>query len=112
MFRTDDTCCTTLLVNVTRCTTVHGAVPPWLRGVNSTEYPACAAAQLYSMTLPSTVTSWAFFSSNRFLTTQLCVRHASGLARWFPVKVIFEGTRPTIDGSAPPNMTFSPAASR
>src|SRR5215208_5310842 len=93
IFSTDETWRTTLFVNVTCCTTLHDAVPPWLRGVNRTEYPGYAACQLYSMTLPSTSTRCAFFSSNRFLTCQLCVFHASCLARWLPVNVMSDGTR-------------------
>ena len=46
------------------------------------------------------------------LVARVAAFHASGLARWFRRISMSEGTRSAIDGSAPPNITFSPAASR
>src|SRR3954469_7817461 len=59
---------TTLWANSTSSTTHHGQPPPWLRGVNSTAYPGCAAFQLFSIRFHSTRTRRAFFSSKRFFT--------------------------------------------
>ena len=59
-----------LFTKVTSSTTDHGAAPSWLRTVNSTAKPFCAAAQLCSRTLPSMWTRRAFLSSRMFLTAQ------------------------------------------
>src|SRR5438034_11650904 len=112
MLMPDDTCRTTLFVNCTCCTVHHGQLPPWLRGVNTMAYPAWPPAQLYSNTLPSTMTRWAFLSSKMFFTDHDCVRQASGFASVFPCTVMSDGIRFGTAGSEPPNMTFSPAASR
>ena len=89
----------------------QGALPSWLRGVITNAYPVWPAAQLFSIVLPSTVTVRAFLNSTRFFTVQLCVRQASGLEIRFRRMVMFDGTRLGIDGSLPPNITFSAAAS-
>src|SRR4026207_2090530 len=60
-----------LFLHATRCTTTHGAWPLRLRGVSTLGWPGWAATQRFSNTLPSTVTSWAFFSSNVFFTDHL-----------------------------------------
>src|SRR4051812_16054219 len=49
----------------------HGQLPPELRGVKSRMYPSWPFRQEYSMTLPYTTTSLAFFSSKTFLTSQV-----------------------------------------
>src|SRR5262249_41634913 len=59
---------TRLFLNVTRCTTDHGAWLPWFLGVKPIAYPVWSAIQRFSKTLPSISTSCAFFSSNRFFT--------------------------------------------
>ena len=59
-----------LFVNVTSLTADQGAVPSWLRGVNTMTKPVCASTQQFSKTLPSIRTRCAFFSSKRFLTDQ------------------------------------------
>src|SRR6478672_10709419 len=73
--------------------------------------PDCASAQLFSKMLFSTSTRRAFLSSNRFLTVHLPF-HVGSFQTWFPRIVMSLGERPTIPGSAPPNMTFSPAPAR
>ena len=112
-------CRTTLLAKVTSSTTDQGAPPSWLRTVNRIAKPFCACGQLCSNRLPSTSTRRAFFSSKRFFTVHAVPSNAgcsllqrSGLAKWLRVDSMSAGTRSWIDGSAPPNMTFSPAASR
>ena len=92
-------------------TTDQGALPSWLRGVITNAYPVCPAAQLFSIVLPSTVTLRAFLNSTRFFTVQFWLRHASGLEIRLRRIVIFDGTRFGIEGSFPPNITFSAAAS-
>jgi hypothetical protein len=73
--------------------------------------PVCASAQLFSNTLPSTSVRRALFNSNRFLTVHTPF-HDGFLKKWFRRMVMSEGTRFGIPGSLPPNMMFSPAASR
>src|SRR5678815_4084437 len=62
-------------------------------------------------TLPSTRTRCAFLSSNPFFTLHRPF-HASGLEKWLRRIVISLGRNVESAGSAPPNMTFSPAPSR
>ena len=64
------------------------------------------------MVLPSMRTVSAFFSSMRFLTVHACVIHAIGLVMRLRRIVMLVGTRFGMLGSLPPNMMFSPAASR
>src|SRR5215813_7677345 len=61
-------CLTTLLVNVTSCTTDHGDLPLWLRGVNKIANPFWLSTQLFSKTFDSISARCAFFNSRRFLT--------------------------------------------
>src|SRR3954469_582496 len=72
---------TTLWANSTSSTTHHGQPPSWLRGVNSTAYPGCAAFQLFSIRFHSTRTRRAFFNSKRFFTCQ-GVASAVGWPGW------------------------------
>src|SRR5206468_7798491 len=115
---------TRLFVNWTFWT-VHQAHPPlWLRGVNTMPNPCWSAwTQLFSNTLPSTTTSFAFFSSKRFLMRHVrpdaapaCVDvsfvQATGLKKWLPRTVILLGTRSAMLGSPPPTIMFSPEPSR
>ena len=110
---------TTLFVNVTSSTTDQGAPPSWLRTVKRIANPFCACGQLYSSKLPSTRTRRAFLSSKRFLTAHSTPSNEgssffqrNGFAMWFRTTSMSAGTRPGIDGSPPPNMMFSPEASR
>ena len=112
-------CRTTLLTNVTSSTVDHGARPSWLRTVKTIAKPLWAWAQARSKRLPSISTRRAFFSSNRFLTAHAApansgspIFQASGLAKWLRRISMSDGTRSAMAGSAPPNITFSPAASR
>src|SRR6476646_4961854 len=112
MLNTADTCRMMLLRTVMFCTTDHGALPLWLRGVKMNAYPDWPAAQWFWMMLPSTITLCAFLNSTRFLTVHDCVIQASGRLMVLRRMVMLLGTRLAMLGSLPPNMTFSPAASR
>ncbi len=97
----------------------QGAVLFWSRTVKSTPNPFCAIGQFCSMTLPSMRARLAILSSSRFLTDQAVplyrgspAFHARGLMKLLYRISMSEGIRPLTAGSAPPNMTFSPAASR
>src|SRR6476620_8207635 len=59
-----------LFVNVTSSIVDQGAFPSWLRTVNRIADPAWASTQLFSKTLPSTITRRALFNSKRFFTDQ------------------------------------------
>ena len=83
-----------------------------MRGVKTTEAPACAASQLYSRTFPLIATRCAFLSSSRFFTTHGPPIHDNGFVKWLFVMVMSEGTMSAIAGSAPPISRFSPAPSR
>src|SRR5262245_26693499 len=105
-------CLTTFCSNVICSTWHHGQRPSWLRTVNRTAYPDCPPCQLYWNVLRATVTRRAFLNSIRFLTTHFSDRHAVCFAKSLSVIVISLGTRFGTDGSAPPNIRFSAAASR
>src|SRR5438105_12776513 len=74
MFTADETWRTMLCVNVTSWTIDHGALPSWLRTVNTMEKPACALGQLCSKMFPSIRIRCAFLSSKMFFTVheELC----------------------------------------
>src|SRR5689334_17255573 len=101
-----------LLLIVTFRTSVHGAVPLWLRGDSMNAKPCWFASHEYSSVLPSIVTSAAFFSSTRFLIVHPWAIHAVGFAIRFRRIVMLLGTRFGMYGSVPPNMMFSAAPSR
>src|SRR5262245_50346524 len=108
MFIPEPTLRTTLLVNVTSWTADQGAPPSSFLGVSWMAKPAWDDPQFCSNTLPAMSTRLAFLSSSKFFTVQPCDRHASGLKKLLPVISMSEGTRPETEGSAPPNITFSP----
>src|SRR5262249_21390216 len=112
-------CLTTLLVNVTSCTTDHGDLPLWLRGVNKIANPFWLSTQLFSKTFDSISARCAFFNSRRFLTDHRFPEydgwptfHFTGFATLLRRNSMSDGTRFGTLGSAPPRMKFSPAASR
>ena len=87
-------------------------LPFELRGVSTIAYPACAPLQLNCMMLWRTTTRRAFFSSNRFFTVHVVPRHDGFFVRKLSSTVMSLGTTPAMLLAAPPNMMFSPAASR
>ena len=97
-------------VKRTSRTVDHGAPPSWLRTVKRIAAPFCASTQLFSRTLSSMRTLRALLSSSRFLTVQR-PRQATGFRIRLCRIEMSLGTRPGIAGSAPPNITFSPAPS-
>ena len=68
-----------LRTNVTSSVTDHGAPPSWFTDLRTMAAPSCAAAQLFSKTLPWIRSRRAFFSSRRFLIVQALPRQARGL---------------------------------
>src|SRR3954470_12573782 len=105
--------------NVTYSTLAHGIVPYSVRTVSCTAIPACAIGQQFSITLPSNVTYLAFFSSKLFFTTHAVPAYVgssffqeSGLKIWLCLMTMFDGIMLAIDVRDPPNMMFSPDASR
>src|SRR5436190_11042930 len=101
--------------NVTFSTTAHGIVPYSVRTVSCTAIPACAIGQQFSITLPSNVTFFAFFSSKLFFTSHAVPAYRGslafqerGLKIWFLLMIISDGIMLAIDVRDPPNMMFSP----
>ena len=68
-------------LNVISRTVDQGAVPSWLADFMTIAAPSCAAVQIFSKTLPSTSTRWAFFNSKRFLTVHELPFQDSGLKK-------------------------------
>src|SRR4030095_12521791 len=106
-------------LNVTSAQVLQVAVPYCFVASNKTATPVWAARQEFSNKFPSIKTRWPFLISSRFLIAHARPaydgdpsRHVNGLLKWLRLITISEGTSPVIGESVPPNMTFSPAASR
>src|ERR1700687_1970547 len=68
---------------------------------------------MYSKTLPSTSTRWAFLNSAKFFTTMPAPNQFAWSFQYqLPMIVMSEGTRLGMEGSDPPKSVFSEAPDR